>query len=40
MFVGACDLTFAVFAALMSCCGVIKNDNLEREVKRRLEAGQ
>ena len=26
MFVGACDLTFAIFVTILSCCGVIKND--------------
>jgi hypothetical protein len=40
MLVGALDLFFAVIATLLSCCGIIKNDLLEREVKRRLATGE
>ena len=36
MFVGALDLAFALLTTLLSLCGVIRNDILELEVKRRL----
>lgn len=40
MLVGATDLTFSILAILMACCGCIKNDNLDREVQRRLNSGE
>jgi MFS family permease len=37
IFVGCLDLAFAIFTTICSLFGVIKNDILEKEVRRRLD---
>ncbi len=37
IFVGSLDLGFALLATLCSLCGVIKNDLLDLEARRRLD---
>lgn len=37
VFVGCLDLGFALLATICGMCGVVKNDILDKEVKRRLE---
>ena len=36
---GGLDLTFALITSTLGICGVIRNDMLEKEIKRRLDAG-
>jgi hypothetical protein len=38
--VGGLDLLFAVCATLCAFCGILRNDILDKEVKRRLDAGE